>query len=90
MPLRRARVCRSALSASAHRWHKPAHGRAGRRATALAERQMLCGDNAFDLILGVNRLATNVSVEQTCSRHRVRCEWHWGEPDQILSFGADV
>jgi len=37
-----------------------------------------------------NRLATNVSVEQTCSRHRVRCEWHWGEPDQILSFGADV
>src|SRR6516225_674299 len=26
----------------------------------------------------IKRLATNVSVEQTCSRHRVRCEWHWG------------
>ena len=38
----------------------------------------------------IKRLATNVSVEQTCSRHRVRCEWHWGEPDQILSFGEGV
>src|SRR6516164_8313288 len=34
--------------------------------------------------------AFNVSAERTCSRHRVRCEWHWGEPDQILSFGAGV
>lgn len=36
------------------------------------------------------RLSFSVSVERTCSRHPVRCEWHWGEPDQILSFGAGV